>query len=803
VILRRLLLPVLVSFVGLVVALTGLPAAVGSPSETYAGAHFGDRNLPAGCVVDRDPMNPDNRCYHLKVGLNGLDSPKVDVDVLLPVSPAAERDMRIASQAVQMWDDGLHYLANQMNLDWLAEGFDMKVNTHLVPVGEDGLPKDPIDLVDPEIVVVVSNPAGGIGIGIDPTAFAGELGIVDDQGVPCAEFENPFSMEQWQAKDGFEQHDGEPGGTYVQDCGGVGGNVCSAVNGAVDPVPGLSDFFPLFDLVSHEFGHCLTIGHVGDGADGPWGPTATNDIMAYSTDPPLLNKCVSTLNVEGFALQMSKFLDVNGDGKVTTADALAPNDVKGDGMNSFQVQHPADHSYASETGDPNDCPQPDLSLVPGAEGDFMPEPVPTSRPQLQLGKITEQGGTFTVAGSAKYIPLGKAPTAFSGGASDGSGDAHTPVTDLTDLQVGVSRNTVAATLKAGQVWPVQGGTSVVAYSLTIDGRRFDSFIPNGSTDGKPVVLDNGTGYLMPPGTAKWDTTKNTVSFRIPRNYLADQEISAPYNVYAVTGYHARTNDWVANDDLVPNERNLDLAAPKMGPETRDAPKAKTVTSKTYKAGSGSFVPTDSTLGVGLISAVDNRDYVKIPIEKQASALVTLEWDGDAFMGLTVGGGSSEKVIDETANSITLFVPWARRDLIVNVDPQEVFTPTDYTLTVKRTTVVADLDKDGVPNVADNCKSAKGPSTGAGCPDRDGDMHFDKFDRCPKVPGLGADGCPTNASEQVVALVDGKTVDTRWVTTKHGADRFVLQGKVAPARTHKLVLKWYEGNRVVKTVERTF
>ena len=127
-------------------------------------------------------------------------------------------------------------------------------------------------------------------------------------------------------------------------------------------------------------------------------------------------------------------------------------------------------------------------------------------------------------------------------------------------------------------------------------------------------MDNGTGYYLPAGTATWDTTNNTVSFHVRRDYLADQNITAPYNVYAVTGYHARSNDWVANDDLAPNARDLDLAAPPMGPETRDAPVATQVTTKTYEAGSGSFVPSDSTLGVGLISAVDSRDYVNVPVE---------------------------------------------------------------------------------------------------------------------------------------------------------------------------------------------
>ena len=795
---RRLLLPL----VALALALLGVAPAEGSPSETYLRPHFGNGHLPAGCVVDRDPINPDNHCYHMKVGLNALDSPKVDVDVLIPVSPAAERDMRVATQAVQMWDDGLHYLARQMELPWLVKGFEMDVRTHTIPVNDDGTPKDPINLVDPEIVVVVSNPAGGIGIGIDPTAFGGELGLYDDQGVPCTEIGNPLSMAGWQARPGFEQHDGEPGGTYVQDCGGVGGNVCFAVNGAVDPVTGASDFFPLFDLVSHEFGHCLTLGHVGDGADGPWGPTPTNDIMAYSTDPPLINKCVSTLDVEGFALRMSNYLDVNGDGKVDDHDLLTPNDKRGDGASSFQVQHPDDHHYASATGDPGDCPQPDLSLVPGAEGSFMPKPVATTRPRLAVGDVSTTGGRLHVTGSVARMPLAKQPTAYAGDAADATGDSYTPVTDIEGMDVKVSRTAVDAVIKVAQVWPVVDGTSPVAYSLTIDGRRLDSFVPNGGTDDQPVVMDNGTGYYLPEGTATWDTTSNTVTFHVRRDYLADQSIRAPYNVYAVTGYHTRSNDWVANDDLAPDGLDLDLAGPKQGPETRDAPVARSVTTKTAKAGSGSFVPSDSTLGVGLVSTVDSRDYMTVPIDLQSSVLVTLTWTGDASLGLHVGGGSSQQAVKTgDPNQLKVLVPWARRDLTVTVDPEEVFDPTDYTLTVKRTTVVADRDGDHVPDVADSCPTDRGPSAGGGCPDTDGDSTFDVDDACPRVAGDGADGCPTAQGERVVAYLDGERVDALSVVTAHGASRFELAAP-APRGARELRVCWYDGRELVASVRRT-
>ncbi len=797
VVLRRLLGPLVVT----VLAALLVPSALGSPSDTYAGPHTGDGRLPAECIVDRDPINPDNRCYHLKVGLNALDSPKVDVVVLIPVSPASERDMRIAVQSVQMWEDGIKHLATQMDLPWLADGLEMDVRSLLVGVDGDGLPTNPIELVDPEIVVVVSNPAGGIGIGIDPTAFAGELGIVDDQGLPCADLPNPFSLPEWQARDGFQQHNAEPGGVYVEDCGGAGGNVCFAVNGAVDPVPGLSDFFGLYDLVSHEFGHCLTIGHVGDGADGPWGPTATNDIMAYSTDPPLLAKCVSSLDVEGFALRMSRYLDVNGDGKVDERDHLTPNDVEGDGMNSFQVQHPADHFYASSTGDPDDCPQPDFSLVPGAVGDFSPTPVATTRPKLSLGKVTRKGSKLKVRGVARHLPKGKQPTAYAGGGADAGGDSVSPITDIQDVRVAVSRTTVDATVKVGKVWPLLQGTSLVAYSLTVDGRRFDSFIPTGGTDGQPVTLDNGTGYLMPPGTTTWDTGNDTVTFRIRRDYLSDQGLTAPYNVYAVTGYHARTNDWLANDDVAPDQRDLDLAGPRLGPETRDAPVAKRERTTTYRAAEGSFAPTDSTLGVSLVSVVESRDQVPIDVPQQSSALVTLTWEGDGFLGLTVGGGSSQRVIEtDEPNTVQVLVPWSRRDLTAVVDPQEILGPVDYTLTVQRTTVVKDRDGDRVPDVADQCATAKGPSTGAGCPDTDRDTVFDKHDSCRKVPGTGVDGCPERGDEKVVAFLDGKKVDVDRVMTARGEYTFVLKGRVKPGR-HTLKVTWFEGDKVVRTVTR--
>lgn len=786
----------LAAFVAVSGFTSGVPAT-GSPADDYVRAGWGDGNLPAGCVVDRDPLNPDNECFHMKVGLNAIDTPKVDVDVLVPVSPLAERDMRVAEQAVMMWEGGLDYLAGEMGLGWLEQGFEMNVRTHMVKTDPTGALSEPLSLVDPEVVVVVSNPAGGIGIGIDPVSFAGELGIVDGEGAPCLSIPNALNFSTWQDSGRFEQHGRENGGTYVEDCGGVGGNVCFAVNGAVDPLPGESDFFGLFDLVAHEFGHCLTLGHVGDGADGPWGPTTSNDIMAYSTDPVGLAKCVSTLDVEGFALRMSNYLDVTGDGTVDERDKLEPNDVVGDGLNSFQVQNPADHHYASATGSAEDCPQPRQGAIPGQLGRWTPTPIATTKPRLDDAVMRIKDGRLTVRGTARNVPLAKAPTKRSAAASDATGDTAVPFTDLTAVRASVTPAAVKATMSVSQVWPIAQGGSATAYSLLVNGRRFDSFIGTGSLGDPVMVMDNGTGYYLPEGTATWNVGQGTVTFSVPRDYLADQHIVAPYTINAVTGIHLRSNDWVRTTDSVPDAEGLKLAAPAMGPETRDAPVAATVKksrSTLTPAGGAMLLPTDSTLGVGLVSAVDTRDYYRLPIKQQATARVTLAWTGASSLALSVNGGSRQ-VLSEDDGSITVTVPWARRDLSITVDPQEVLEPTYYTLTTELTTVRADQDDDGVPDVADRCRRAPGPSTGAGCPDSDADGLFDGKDRCPNVPSISTRGCPTRADEQVVLSIDGAVVTSRSVVTRHGAGEFLLSAPISRG-AHRVVVSWLRDGKVV-------
>jgi len=364
------------------VALVAEPGGA-SPADAYIGPYYGEGNLPPGCIRDFNPANPANTCYHMATGINPLDSPIIDVAVLVPASPTAERDLRIMRQAVQMWEGGIDYLSGEMGLGWLHDGVKFHITPSIVDLtaGDVG---STYPLYDPEIVVLATNPVGAAaGIGTDPANYLQSLGIMDADGMPCHNIANPFATETWQGMPGYDGHHGDNGGIYTEDCGGAGGNVCFAINSDVDAQPGTPTTpvvrtWQLFDLVAHEFGHCLSVGHVGDGAEGKWGPVPVHDIMAYHLELADHQKCVSTLDVEGFAIRMSRYLDVNADGAINVADRLLPNDAVGNGLNPFQVQNPADHLYASGTGSPQDCPQPDLGLLPGEPTDWTPEPVDTS-----------------------------------------------------------------------------------------------------------------------------------------------------------------------------------------------------------------------------------------------------------------------------------------------------------------------------------------------------------------------------------------------------------------------------------------
>ena len=72
--------------------------------------------------------NPDNDCFHVKVGLNALDSPQIDVAVLVPARRRPSATSASCGRPSQVWEGGIDYLADEMGLDWLRDGVDFNIS---------------------------------------------------------------------------------------------------------------------------------------------------------------------------------------------------------------------------------------------------------------------------------------------------------------------------------------------------------------------------------------------------------------------------------------------------------------------------------------------------------------------------------------------------------------------------------------------------------------------------------------------------------------------------------------------------
>ncbi|MEY2567657.1 MAG: hypothetical protein QOE35_2186 [Actinomycetota bacterium] len=810
--------------VAMVVALIGLTCgsflrapAEARPSEHYTGTHFGAGNLPPGCIADMSLDNPDNKCFHMRTEMNALDSPQVDVLVLVPVSPTAERDMRIMRQSVEMWEAGIHFMAREMGLGWLSDGMQFHVTLdYMDPTGNQGGEFTTYPVVDPEIVVVATNPVGGAGIGIDPVATAAQSGAVpvftDENGVPCHGIQNPFDFQAWENLPGFNDHHHQRTGTYVEDCGGAGGNTCFAINGAIDPAPDKLDFFGLFDLVSHEFGHCLTIGHVGDGAEGSWGVLPSNDIMAYSQDPPGGTKCVSSLDVEGIAVRMSKYLDVNGDGVVDASDKLQANDQVGDGNNAFQVQNPRDHVYASSTGSPLDCPQPDVGLVPGPRTQWTPTPVNTTEPTLDVTSprdgASSSDGHLDVTGTVEHRALNPdpVPTQATGSYDDPDDDASTPITEIQSLDVAATPTEVDATIHLADLWPSTDAASPTSYSLVVDGRKFDSFVRY-PIDHNPMTFDNGAaGYVAEgDGGSSWDLEAKTVSFHLSRDYLAKAGITSPYFVssQANLGSLATT----APDDFAPDSKHPAVgvaAARVVRPSVVGTSVGNSFGTVTFEHdGGNTYFPEDSTLGIpAFVYDPGTRHNYNLDVPATSDVEFNLTWTdtvGGTDLDMRVTGAANSGSDGASSGPSEHFVMHGVKGLLhLEVDPYMVTDPNGSTYTLTATTTPSgggvDTDGDGVIDADDQCPDTPG-TTATGCPDRDGDGVADVADACPDAAGTGRDGCPVAATEHVRVYVDDVLTGSQDVDTVDGPDAFAIPVDVTSG-SHVLRVDWEDRGNVI-------
>lgn len=204
--------------------------------------------------------------YHEYI-LYNVDTAKIDVLIVPPASPYYSRDLSNIERSVQAWEDGIGALAPA----WLADGLEIDFYT----LGYDTPPADV--LADPEIVIFSAeyNPVLLLGIGLaQPVTLCHGIDL---------------------AQENLHQHEGSPWGVLHSECKG-GGYQCTVVNTNFLWLPDSQNEREMYDLNSHEFGHCLGIGHVGDALDFSAQNYPREDIMSYQHDPDQVH-CVSSLNI--------------------------------------------------------------------------------------------------------------------------------------------------------------------------------------------------------------------------------------------------------------------------------------------------------------------------------------------------------------------------------------------------------------------------------------------------------------------------------------------------------------------------
>lgn len=142
--------------------------------------------------------------------------------------------------------------------------------------------------MDPEIIIVSAefNPVLLFGIGLQSPLIwchgigpgGGQVGWLEDL---------PFNPE-------FHSHGGE-WGMMNMECDD-GGRQCVVLNTNFLSTWTANNRRYMYDLNTHEVGHCLGIGHVGDALDFSAKKFPKDDIMSYQHGSHV--HCVSTLNIK-------------------------------------------------------------------------------------------------------------------------------------------------------------------------------------------------------------------------------------------------------------------------------------------------------------------------------------------------------------------------------------------------------------------------------------------------------------------------------------------------------------------------
>ena len=380
-------------------------------------------------------------------------------------------------------------------------------------------------------------------------------------------------------------------------------------------------------------------------------------------------------------------------------------------------------------------------------------------------------GHVHVSGTVERRPHDTPPTSPTAAYDDPDGDSLTPVTDIQNIQVEVTDLDVVATVKVNQLWP-KDVVSLPKYGVSIGGREIESYIPEPDNPNDVVTMDHSMERALPSEWSEWDAAANTVTFRIPRSYLADARVTAPYDVFALTSYRAPTKLWtVVADDRAPDAGAIGVGAPAGdqsaaaggGPSTSGS--GSTASSLLdpivlERPGGNTFTAADSTLGV-----TGGRHEFSLSVPETSTVELTLGWEDASDLDMFVTGAAQGSAAS-AGQPERLVLEDVQGPLDIGVDPYLVLgvPSTSYT-----------LEAIVIPNGSDG--GGGGPLS-----DIDGDGVPDDDDACVAEPGVGSSGCPMPSDEEITVYVDGAAVASQAVESSHGPDDFALDVTVPSGST---------------------
>jgi hypothetical protein len=331
-------------------------------------------------------------------------------------------------------------------------------------------------------------------------------------------------------------------------------------------------------------------------------------------------------------------------------------------------------------------------------------------------------------------------------------------------------------------------------------------VPDPRSPAEVMTYDYSMEQTLPSEWTEWDTVANTVTFHIPRSYLAGAKATAPYDVFGLSGYTANNKFTVVKDDRAPDAGSIGVAAPAAsggasgvtsGGSGGSAAGSTLDTVVLTPPGGNTFTVLDSSLGM----KAGTQDTFTLDVPQASDVELLLDWPDTSDLDMVVSGAATGSAAS-AGQPERLLLENVRGTLNISVDPYLItgLPSTAYTLTATLVDVAGDSDGDGVADGADGCPQVAGPAP-SGCPDTDGDGVADIFDACPAQPGNGAEGCPIPATEHVNVYVDGVLAATQDVDTSGELDAFALDVTV-PAGTHDLTIEWEDEGKVLATAQRT-